>query len=179
MITATIAPDSWQDTGQGLGTIQSYPAGVYVDPEGTLQKIKIDSKRFNQQQLLRLSQRSWFSSESGDWKAQTGLRMVSLTRLEKAAQLLAAQGRPITESMQNLGGIYEIKYLMMYPDSGDVVIAGPAGDWVAGADSRPVTVEPGKPVLQLDDLVVCLRNCLLYTSPSPRDQRGYRMPSSA
>ena len=24
-----------------------------------------------------------------------------------------------------------------------------------------------------------LRNCLLYTSPSPRDQRGSRMPSSA
>ena len=23
------------------------------------------------------------------------------------------------------------------------------------------------------------RNCLLYTSPSPRDQRGSRMPSSA
>ena len=22
-------------------------------------------------------------------------------------------------------------------------------------------------------------DCLLYTSPSPRDQRGYRMPSSA
>ena len=25
----------------------------------------------------------------------------------------------------------------------------------------------------------CLSSCLLYTSPSPRDQRGYRMPSSA
>ena len=24
-----------------------------------------------------------------------------------------------------------------------------------------------------------LRSCLLYTSPSPRDQRGSRMPSSA
>ena len=24
-----------------------------------------------------------------------------------------------------------------------------------------------------------MRNCLLYTSPSPRDQRGSRMPSSA
>ena len=23
------------------------------------------------------------------------------------------------------------------------------------------------------------KSCLLYTSPSPRDQRGYRMPSSA
>ena len=29
-------------------------------------------------------------------------------------------------------------------------------------------------------IVVCLsNNCLLYTSPSPRDQRGSRMPSSA
>ena len=25
----------------------------------------------------------------------------------------------------------------------------------------------------------CLQGCLLYTSPSPRDQRGSRMPSSA
>ena len=28
-------------------------------------------------------------------------------------------------------------------------------------------------------LVQYIRTCLLYTSPSPRDQRGYRMPSSA
>lgn len=158
LITATVSPDSWQDTGQGLGTIQSYPAGVYVDPEGTLKKIKTDSGRFNRQQLLQLSQQVWSDSGSSDWQVQTGLRMVSLTRLEKAAQLLAAQGRPITESMQNLGGIYEVKYLMMYPESGDVVIAGPAGAWKAGADNRPVNVETGKPVLQLDDLVVCLRN---------------------
>ena len=29
------------------------------------------------------------------------------------------------------------------------------------------------------DLRVLITNCLLYTSPSPRDQRGSRMPSSA
>ena len=28
-------------------------------------------------------------------------------------------------------------------------------------------------------LDACLKDCLLYTSPSPRDQRGSRMPSSA
>ena len=28
-------------------------------------------------------------------------------------------------------------------------------------------------------IVYLLNNCLLYTSPSPRDQRGSRMPSSA
>ena len=29
------------------------------------------------------------------------------------------------------------------------------------------------------DLAAGLNTCLLYTSPSPRDQRGSRMPSSA
>ena len=31
----------------------------------------------------------------------------------------------------------------------------------------------------IDTLWQCVRLCLLYTSPSPRDQRGSRMPSSA
>ena len=34
-----------------------------------------------------------------------------------------------------------------------------------------------KKTLDLDDIIN--NNCLLYTSPSPRDQRGSRMPSSA
>ena len=36
---------------------------------------------------------------------------------------------------------------------------------------------PSDPVLQ--EAYELLRSCLLYTSPSPRDQRGSRMPSSA
>ena len=30
-----------------------------------------------------------------------------------------------------------------------------------------------------DELFLVFKGCLLYTSPSPRDQRGSRMPSSA
>ena len=30
-----------------------------------------------------------------------------------------------------------------------------------------------------NDVVALFSDCLLYTSPSPRDQRGSRMPSSA
>ena len=40
-------------------------------------------------------------------------------------------------------------------------------------------VHQTKPLLLLDDVFSELDNCLLYTSPSPRDQRGSRMPSSA
>ena len=32
---------------------------------------------------------------------------------------------------------------------------------------------------EIEDLLELLLSCLLYTSPSPRDQRGSRMPSSA
>ena len=37
----------------------------------------------------------------------------------------------------------------------------------------------GVGVLNLEGLWTRYENCLLYTSPSPRDQRGSRMPSSA
>ena len=47
---------------------------------------------------------------------------------------------------------------------------------------RRFTVELGKEELGWSLHAFILANwvgCLLYTSPSPRDQRGYRMPSSA
>ena len=44
---------------------------------------------------------------------------------------------------------------------------------VHGANFVPRVIEPS---FGIDRLVYC---CLLYTSPSPRDQRGSRMPSSA
>ena len=42
-------------------------------------------------------------------------------------------------------------------------------------DSDVGRIYPGKG----NDTVTNLKFCLLYTSPSPRDQRGSRMPSSA
>jgi len=86
------------------------------------------------------------------------LRKVSLPRLEKAAQLRYAQGQSPTDAMRNLAGLQRIQYIFIYEDSGDIVLAGPAGDWAANDEGRQVSVESGAPVLQLDDLVVILRN---------------------
>ena len=52
---------------------------------------------------------------------------------------------------------------------------------VPGAWELPTVV---RRMIQPDDVIAaialgCVINCLLYTSPSPRDQRGSRMPSSA
>jgi len=65
--------------------------------------------------------------------------------------------------MLHLAGLQRIKYVFVYPETGDLVIAGPAGSWQLDGDRRPRGVATGRPVLQLDDLVVVLR----YLSATP------------
>ena len=45
--------------------------------------------------------------------------------------------------------------------------------------SKPISTADRALITQVRDLFEDNSSCLLYTSPSPRDQRGYRMPSSA
>ena len=127
LVKSTIDPDSWDDSN-GDGTIQPYPAGVYVDSAGTLQKLKVDSKR----SLRKLTSSSSLDSGNRSVGHVSELRKVSLNRLEKQAQILAAQGNNPDDAMNNMAGIYEIEYLMFLPESNDIVIAGPAGDWEIG-----------------------------------------------
>ncbi|MEX0586283.1 MAG: DUF1598 domain-containing protein, partial [Pirellulales bacterium] len=87
----------------------------------------------------------------------SSLRKVSLTRLEKHVQLALAAGHEPSEAMRLLAGMRRIQFLLVYPESGDLVLAGPAGDWKTDAEGREVSVDDGRPLLRLDDLVVLLR----------------------
>ena len=52
--------------------------------------------------------------------------------------------------------------------------------WVVAAGQAVVTRNDEVHRLNLGEMIeIPLGSCLLYTSPSPRDQRGSRMPSSA
>ena len=50
-----------------------------------------------------------------------------------------------------------------------------ADNIVIATGSVPVSL----PGINFDEKIILSSTCLLYTSPSPRDQRGSRMPSSA
>ena len=153
LIQSVIAPESWEDVN-GDGTIMAYPSGVYVDSQGMLHRLKMDSNR-------RLKQlRPAIRNDSGNRTVLTSsdLRKISLNRLERAVQLRAAQGLPPDPEMQNLAGMYQITYLTFIPETEDVVVVGPAGPWRLDETGRAVNVKTGLPTLQLDDLVVCLRN---------------------
>ena len=53
------------------------------------------------------------------------------------------------------------------------------GNGFIGRQVIPFIQEAGYEVVRPRSTQVRLEVCLLYTSPSPRDQRGSRMPSSA
>ena len=52
----------------------------------------------------------------------------------------------------------------------------PGAEQILSVTVDATGLEPG---VFTEDLTVSSNSCLLYTSPSPRDQRGSRMPSSA
>ena len=153
LITETISPDDWEQNG-GTGRISPFPAGVYVDGAGTLKRL--ETTKLGKWNDARIRQKRARNADVIGGDAE--LRLISITRLERQLQRLAAQGKQPTDSMRYLGGIYELQYLMVDEDTREVVIAGPAGPWQESAEGRIVNVETGRPVLQLDDLVVALRN---------------------
>jgi len=155
LITTTIAPESWVDVG-GPGSIKEFASGVWIDPTGLMKKLSPETDR----SLAMTRRQAAALIASGNPRKSSALRKVSLTRLEREAQLLHAMGRQPDESMLCLAGLQRIKYVFFYPETGDIVLAGPAGDWQHDAEGRVVDVEKGRPVVQLDDLVVVLRNSL-------------------
>jgi len=156
LIKSTIEPLSWDDAG-GSGTIQPFPGGIYIDRDGLV--VRFDVNNSAELQVIRRDQFAGMFSEHGqDVREESSLRKVSLVRLQRELELLRVQGLDADVAMKNLAGIYKIQYVLVYPESGDIVIAGPAGQWNADADGRIVHHRTRRPTVKLDHLVELLRN---------------------
>ncbi|HVX64345.1 MAG TPA: DUF1598 domain-containing protein [Pirellulales bacterium] len=154
LITTTIAPTTWDEVG-GPGAIQEYQNGVYVDASGVVRRMCVEDRTSSPLATLRgKAERVVGSSEV---RQASPLRKVSLPRLEREVQLRLAAGRPLDEEMLCLAGLQRIKYVLVYPETGDLVLAGPAGDWRLDRENRLVSADNGRPVVQLDDLVLLMR----------------------
>lgn len=154
LIKSTVAPTSWDDVG-GPGAIASFDGGVYVDTTGTLNNIVRVDQRGQLASLHRIAGRG---GQPGDVSAASPLRMVSLPRLERELQRRRALGERPDDIMQALAGIERVQYVFVYPEQGDLIIAGPACGWDVNDEGRWISTHSGRPVLRLEDLVVLLRN---------------------
>ncbi len=153
LITSTVEPESWEDVG-GPGSVEPFATGVIIDPQGTLRKM-VSTASSDELSVLRRAVA--FRAPDDNVQKSSPLRSISLPRLEKELQLRAAQGKGPTVAMALLAGLRRIQYVFVYPESGDLVIAGPAGDWRLSEDNRFVSAETGEPIVQLDDLIVVFR----------------------
>lgn len=157
LVTSTISPDTWDEVG-GPGAIEPFPTGVLVDASGLMKRLSDGDAAGGE--ALRLARESAAAApaERGDVRRASSLRKVSLTRLERQLQRLHAEGKRPTEAMENFAGLRRVKYIFIYPETRDIVLAGPAGGWTVDHEGRAIDADSGAPVLQLDDFVVVLRN---------------------
>ena len=132
---------------------QNISAGVHVDADGVLKSNVVDATG----QLLQQRKAAATASLNAEVRQATEMRKVSLNRLEKAIEESIAAGRPLNDEMLHLAGLTRVQYVFYYPDTQDIVLAGPAEGWFDAPHGRPLGLESGKPVLELQDLVTALR----------------------
>lgn len=129
-------------------------AGVVISPEGVLRKqVYVDET--GQLQRERIAHAK--ATQSAEVTRKSPLRKVSLNRLEKAIQAQLAQDRQPTDEMKYLAGLTGIQFVFYYPETRDVVIAGPAEGWVTDLSGRVVGLHTEQPIIELQDLVAALR----------------------
>ncbi|MEM9353261.1 MAG: DUF1598 domain-containing protein [Planctomycetota bacterium] len=129
-------------------------SGVAVDASGVLQRLALPDPTG---QLARERAQNALAMLDADISRQSRLRKVSLTRLSRLIDRSIEEGHGPDDAMQHLAGLTRIRYVFFYPETGDIVLAGPAEGWMPTATGRMVGLYTGQPVIELQDLAVALR----------------------
>lgn len=150
LIQSTIAPETWREAGGTQGEMRSHSGGVYVDAGGAMRPI------VNGAELARLAAMRREAAQGQAYQSarrESALRKVSLTRLIRELEIRAVERRPLDEELRTLAGLRRIQYVFLYPETGEIVLAGPAGDWYLGQENRMLSVAGNRPVVMLNDLL--------------------------
>jgi hypothetical protein len=125
--------------------------GVWIEPDGNVRSRQGDADK----DVAAVRQRAKLAGAAAK---DEKLSFVSLPKVFAAARAAVGAGKPVPQDLRYLGGLTQVRYVLVYPEEKDLVIAGPAEPFVASKDGMYATGRrSGRPVMQLDDLVVALR----------------------
>ncbi|TWT76752.1 hypothetical protein CA13_72500 [Planctomycetes bacterium CA13] len=144
VMTSTVRTASAQLFGQPI-------AGVDVDAKGILQFRQFDP-RLAQQRFAEARMRA-----DSEIMQPSLLRKVSLNRLEAELAKQLEAGGTISDDMKALAGLTSIDFVFYYPDTKDIVLAGPSEGFVADPTERFVGIQTGRPTVLLEDVVTAMR----------------------
>lgn len=128
------------------------PAGVLVSPEGVLRLKSFTDQGVGQRRIAEAKVKL-----GADLMKPSKIRKVSLTRLEQVLGDALAKGDKVPEEMLYLAGLTRLEYVFYYPETKDIVIAGPAEGFAPDAAGRVIGLTTGRAILELQDLVTALR----------------------
>jgi hypothetical protein len=156
LIQSTVATETWAENGGGEAEIRPFPGGVLVDAAGTL-RLRAHGDAADQLLAKRGNPPVSAKPRTGRVRAASAIRYVSLPRLEREIARRQKSREPLEPAMLTLAGLQRVQYLFVYPETGDLVLAGPAGDWFVDPTGRILATDTQQPVVRLDDLLVLLR----------------------
>ncbi len=140
--------------GGGAGQDDPGTGGVEIDATGTLRSRALfgGNRAFDQQRA-----EAAHASMNKDLRAKSKMRWISLTRMEREAQKLIDEGKPLPPEMKYLAGLNRITHVFYFPETQDIVIGGPAEGFFVNSQNRVVGLRSGQATLHLQDLIVALR----------------------
>lgn len=138
------------NTGTGVLGNNAATGGVWIDTDGTVRLRQVDQSR----ELAEMRDRVMKAQSAA--KNQR-LCYISLPKLLDEVRTLSAAGKPIPDELRNLGGMVQLRYVFVYPQERELILAGPSEPWDDSNKLQPVGKFSGRPVLQLDDLVLAIR----------------------
>jgi len=125
--------------------------GVWIEQDGNVKSRTVDTDK----ELAAIRARARQAEKAA--KDQK-LSFVSLPKVFAQVRALKESGKDIPDELRYLGGLTQVRYVFVYPDEKDLVVAGPAEPFkVVGDGMYAIGTKSGRPVMQLDDLVVAMR----------------------
>lgn len=130
---------------------QQAVGGISVDPAGVLANTEKDDNGLRQFLLDNLQQ------VPGDLNQPAALRKISLRGLAEALSALRTSEDRMPDEVRFLAGLQRIEYVLVDEERNDIVLAGYGEGWVVDGRGFVVGATTGRPLMQLDDLLIALR----------------------
>ena len=137
--------------GFGFGRSRAV-GGITIDSSGVLRK---PTEKQTRQTLDAMK----LENVPADLKQLNEIRKVSLKQLEMA--IASSESKDIADlpdAVKYMAGIQRIKYVFVYPEQNDIVLAGPGEGWKINDQGVVVGESTGRPVVLLEDLLVAFRS---------------------
>ncbi|HEX5445953.1 MAG TPA: DUF1598 domain-containing protein [Pirellulales bacterium] len=125
--------------------------GISVDPAGVLANTERDDNGLRQFLLDNLQ------GIPGDLNQPAALRKISLRRLAEVLSKLSTSEDRMPDEVRFLAGLQRIEYVLVDQERHDIVLAGYGEGWLVDGRGFVVGATTGRPLMQLDDLLIALR----------------------